>query len=105
EQVKGPILNPSEMGMSSAAEVVAVLESIPEYALQFAGAFPGEPNPVTMDNVGRAIGAFERRLVTPSRWDKYLSGDKDSLTRVEKQGLRTFLNAGCMVCHTGALVG
>jgi cytochrome c peroxidase len=55
--------------------------------------------------VGRAIGAFERKLVTPGRWDKFLMGDKNALTAAEKDGFKTFTDIGCMVCHTGALLG
>jgi cytochrome c peroxidase len=104
EQAKGPILNPVEMA-NSEERVVATLKSIPQYVDAFRKAFPGEPDPVTYDNVGRAIGAFERQLVTQSRWDKYIAGDTTALTDAEKQGLKTFLNSGCMVCHTGPQVG
>ncbi len=105
EQAKGPILNPLEMGMSSAEEVVARLEAIPAYDRAFREAFPGEAHPMSYDNVGGAIGAFERGLMTPGRWDRYLAGDKAALTRPEKEGLKLFLNSGCMVCHTGPLLG
>jgi len=105
EQAKGPILNAVEMGMATPASVVAVLNGIPGYVADFKEAFPGEATPVTYDNLGRAIGAFERKLVTPGRWDKYLAGDKNALTSAEKDGLKTFLNIGCMVCHTGRLLG
>jgi len=105
EQAKMPVLNPTEMGMASAAEVMAVVAADPAYVAAFQRAFPGDAKPVTYDNLGRAIGVFERGLITPGRWDKYLMGDKSALTATEKQGLRTFLNVGCMVCHTGTLVG
>ncbi len=105
QQAKGPILNPIEMGMKDAAQVEGVLKAIPEYRAAFKAAFPSDANPLTYDNVGRAIGAFERGLVTPSRWDKYLAGDKTALTKEEMEGLRVFTNVGCMVCHTGEFVG
>ncbi len=104
EQAKGPIANPIEMASSGDA-AVRVLKSIPEYPKLFATAFPGEADPVTFDNVGRAIGAFERGLSTPSRWDKYLSGDNSALNATEVEGLRVFTNIGCMVCHTGEFLG
>jgi cytochrome c peroxidase len=47
--------------------VVAVLKSMPEYVDAFKKAFPADKDPVTFDNTARAIGAFERRLMTPSR--------------------------------------
>jgi cytochrome c peroxidase len=105
EQAKGPLLNPVEMGMRDEPHVIAVLAAVPEYRSAFKLAFPEDAAPLTLDNVARALGAFERKLTTPGRWDKYLQGDKTALTSGEKEGLRTFLNVGCMVCHTGAYLG
>ncbi len=105
EQAKGPILNPVEMGMPDANAVLARLRAIPAYRAAFRAAFPGQADPVTYDNVGLAIGAFERKLVTPSPWDRYLAGDTAALTPAEKQGFNTFVSAGCQACHNGALVG
>ncbi|HEX3766716.1 MAG TPA: cytochrome c peroxidase [Kofleriaceae bacterium] len=105
EQAKGPILNPGEMAMPDAKAVVAVLQGIPGYVAAFRTAFPGDASPVSYDNLGRAIGAFERKLVTPSRWDRYLAGDHAALTAPEVAGLKLFTDIGCMTCHTGELVG
>jgi cytochrome c peroxidase len=105
EQAKGPILNPVEMGMPSGAAVVQRLQALAEYRAAFAAAFPGEAEPVTYDNVGRAIGAFERGLVTPSRWDAFLAGDTAALTPEERRGLNTFAGLGCPACHRGPYVG
>jgi cytochrome c peroxidase len=99
-----PILNPHEMAMPDAEAVLARLDT-PAYAAAFRDAYPGDPQPVTMAHVGDAIGAFERGLVTTSRWDAYLAGDTAALTADEKHGLRVFLQAGCMDCHTGPQVG
>jgi cytochrome c peroxidase len=105
EQAKAPILNPVEMAMVDGPEVVAKLGAIPGYVRAFQAAFADDPKPLSYDNLGRAIGAFERGLVTPGRWDKFLKGDSQALSAAEKEGLRTFLNVGCMVCHTGAYLG
>lgn len=105
EQAKGPILNPIEMGMKDGAQVEQKLRSIPGYEEEFHKAYPNEKEPVTYANVGKAIGAFERGLVTPARWDSYLKGDKNALTPDEVEGLRVFTNVGCMVCHTGEFLG
>ena len=75
-QAKGPVLNPIEMAMPSDKHAVTVLKSMPEYVAAFRKSFPNDADPVTYDNMAKAIGAFERGLVTPSRWDKYLKGDK-----------------------------
>jgi len=105
EQAKGPVLNPVEMAMPSEEYVLQVLKSMPQYVEAFKAAFPGQKDPVTFDNVALAIGAFERKLVTPSRWDKFLAGDASALTREELEGLQTFLEAGCQTCHMGVYLG
>ncbi len=68
-------------------------------------AFPDQPEPVTFDNVARAIAAFERTLVTPSRFDRYLRGQTDALAREEKRGLNTFMDRHCIECHSSIPVG
>jgi cytochrome c peroxidase len=105
DQARLPILNPREMGMADVSHVESALRGIPAYEAAFRRAFPGEAEPRTLDNAARAIGAFERGLATPGRWDRFLRGDRAALTGAEKEGLRTFLNVGCMVCHTGPVLG
>ncbi|MFO0548353.1 MAG: cytochrome c peroxidase [Polyangiaceae bacterium] len=105
EQATGPVLNPIEMAMPNEAAVVAVLKSIPEYEAAFKKAFPSDADPVTLANVGKAIGAFERTLLVSGRWDKYLAGDETALSDDEKAGLATFLDVGCQTCHMGPAVG
>ena len=105
QQALGPILNPAEMAMPDRAAVLRALTATPSYRPMFEAAFPGERNPVTIDNLGRAIGAFERRLVTPSRWDAYQRGADTALTAEELEGFNTFVAVGCSNCHNGAYVG
>jgi cytochrome c peroxidase len=105
QQATGPLLNPVEMALPNAELGVKVLKSMPEYVTAFKTAFPGDKDPVTFANVGLAIGAFERKLTTPSRWDDYLQGNESALTDQEIEGLKVFTNVGCMVCHTGELLG
>lgn len=105
EQAKGPVLNPAEMAMADGEQVAARLKSIPDYVEAFREAFPQDKDPVTLDNAAKAIGAFERKLVTPGRWDLFLQGDKRALTEEEKAGFNAFVGAGCHACHYGALVG
>ena len=64
-----------------------------------------DANPVSYDNMAKAIGAFERKLVTPGRFDKFLAGDDDALTAKEKLGLQKFVETGCIQCHIGPAVG
>ena len=105
EQAKGPVLNPVEMAMPDAKRVEAVLNSMPEYVEAFKKAFPDDKKAVSFDNMAKAIGAFERKLATPARWDKFLGGDKMALTDAEKAGFNKFLDAGCMACHMGPGLG
>jgi len=104
-QAKGPVLNPVEMAMPAEPVVVKVLESMPEYVDLFKRAFPGDKKPVSYDNMAKAIGAFERKLMTPSRWDQFLKGDATALTPEEQAGFKTFVAVGCKTCHAGALLG
>ncbi len=104
-QAKGPMMNPVEMAMPKAEVVVSTLTSIPAYGRAFVAAFPGERPAITLDHATAAIGAFERRLVTPSRWDRFLRGDRAALTDDEKIGFNAFFDTGCPTCHSGTLVG
>lgn len=105
EQAKAPILTGGEMGMLDPNAVESTLRSIPGYAPLFAAAFPDDPNPITFDHVAQAIGAFERRLMTPSRFDRFLAGDYAQLNEQEQRGFATFTTIGCVNCHVGVTVG
>lgn len=104
-QAVGPILNPVEMAMDSAEAVMEKLAGIEGYEEKFAAAFPGEEEPMTYDNVGKAIGAFERRLITPSPFDAWLGGDDSALNEAQLAGLQLFLDTGCTTCHAGPALG
>jgi cytochrome c peroxidase len=99
------VLNPVEMALPNAKTAVAVLNSMPEYVQAFKAAFPGQKDPVTFDNAAIAIGAFERKLITPARWDKFLAGDQTALAAEEKAGFNKYMELGCQTCHVGSLVG
>jgi cytochrome c peroxidase len=105
EQAKGPVLNPIEMAMRSEGDTVAVLKSVPAYAPLFERAFPDEGDPISYDSMARAIGAFERRLMTPGRVDVFLAGDEKALSEAEVRGLVLFMDTGCITCHAGPTVG
>jgi cytochrome c peroxidase len=105
EQAGIPILNPVEMAIPSEQFLVDRLSKIEGYRTMFAEAFPEEEPSLTYTNIARAIGAFERTLLTPSRFDDYLNGNQDSLTSREQEGLRSFIELGCSSCHNGYAVG
>lgn len=104
-QAIGPILNPIEMAMPSEQAVLDRLGADPKTVAAFKAAFPEESNPLTYANIGNAIGAFERTLLTPSRFDDFLTGDEHALTPEEKAGGKLFVETGCTACHMGATLG
>jgi cytochrome c peroxidase len=101
EQAKGPLQTHVEMN-STPQIVVRRLKAIPEYVKLFKEAFPGEKDPVTFENVVKAIAAFERTLITPnSPFQRYLLGDENALTKEQKEGMKLFVQYGCIGCHNG----
>jgi len=86
-------------------QVVTTLKSMPLYVEWFKGAFPGEADPVTFDNMAKAIEAYEATLITPAPFDAYLNGDDAALSDVQKAGLNLFIDKGCAACHNGINVG
>lgn len=84
-------------------EVVKRLMGIREYEHLFESAFPGDPV-ISSENIGNAIAAFERTLVTNnSRFDQYIRGDKSAISISEKDGFETFKKVGCINCHNGPM--
>ena len=105
EQAKGPVQAGVEMANKPDA-VVVTLNSMPQYMERFSRAFPGEADPVTFDNMARAIEAFEATLVTPaSPFDAWFEGNDQAMTEEQKQGLELFINKGCTACHSGVNFG
>ena len=105
EQAKGPILNPIEMGMPDEKTVENKIRKISEYQNDFAKVFPNDKPAITYQNIAEAIAAFERTLITPSRFDDFMKGDAAALSQVEQRGLKVFLKIDCKACHDGKLLG
>jgi cytochrome c peroxidase len=105
DQAKQSVVGPTGFGMPSYAAVENKLKAIKGYAPFFQKAFPGEKDPISVDNFAKAVGAFERALVTPSPFDAFLKGKTASLTSQQKAGLSTFLETGCINCHSGEYLG
>ncbi|WP_413203608.1 cytochrome-c peroxidase [Rhodospirillum sp. A1_3_36] len=104
-QAKGPVQAGVEMA-STPERVVTTLKSMPAYVEAFTAAFTGEADPVTFDNMAKAIEAFEATLITPaSRFDQWLEGNDVVLDETEKKGLALFIDKGCAACHNGVNVG
>ena len=82
--------------------VVNRLNQIPEYQQMFKTAFGDDR--ISIENLGKAIAAFERSLVTNnSRFDLYMRGDIDAILISEKEGFELFKKVGCVNCHNGPM--
>ena len=102
DQAKGPITAPFEMAMTP-QEVVERLRKDRSYIEAFAEVFPKEG--ITFDTVTKAIGAYERTLLTRGAYDRFLEGDDDAISDKAKRGLSLFMHLGCKGCHSGITVG
>lgn len=101
EQAKGPLVNPIEMGMPSESSVVQRVKAIDDYRDEFSRVFGGE-NDINIDQIAKAIAAYERTLVTPdSAFDRFIRGDMAALTDQQLRGMVLFESMGCVTCHTG----
>ena len=101
-QVHAVVQSPSEMG-SNWEHVVQTLSADADYRTAFGNAYP---DGVTMINVQNALATYERTLISAnSRFDQYLLGDTDILTREEKYGYQRFKAYGCIACHQGINIG
>jgi cytochrome c peroxidase len=104
EQAKGPIQAHVEMNATPEL-VVKRLKAIPEYVELFKKAFPESKEPVSFENVVKAIAAFERTLNTPnSPFQRYLLGEENALTKEQKEGMALFVKYGCTACHNGPVL-
>lgn len=97
-QAKMPILNPIEMGMPDEATALKAIRDVPEYQEAFKRAYGREMN---YEDLGRAIGAFERTLVfVDSPFRKFLDGDPAAISDDARAGWDLFNGKGrCMTCH------
>ncbi len=102
EQAKGPLINDKEMGMKDHDMAVGRIRRLPGYVAMFKKVFPKDAEPVTIDNIARAIASFERTLITPdSPFDLYKRGKKSALSAQQVRGMKLVEEIGCTSCHTG----
>lgn len=103
-QVRIPVLgtSPVEMGMhGQEAEIVRRLARDGCYAQMFRTAFPADHGRIDMDNVARALAAFERTLAShDAPFDRWRGGDGSALTSLQRAGAGIFRRS-CAACHAG----
>jgi cytochrome c peroxidase len=83
------------------AEIEKRLKNSPEYVKKFDKVF----GKISFENVRKAIGAYERTLLTYGAYDRFLEGDNQAISAKAKRGMTIFLTKGCKGCHTGMSVG
>lgn len=105
QQMLTPIFgtNPVELGVNEGnrLEVLARFQADAGYVARFKAAFAGQADPVSWDNIIKAIAAFERTLISAdSRYDQSVAG-KITLTAQETRGMQLFFSdqAKCLQCH------
>ena len=104
EQALGPLLNPIEMAMPSAAAVVERVQEQVSYQAAFQQVFGAHKNApvITIERILAAIAAYERTLITPdSPYDRYVRGESDALSPQQLRGMALFEELGCVNCHSG----
>ncbi len=101
DQAKGPITNPTEMGMANHDKAAEKISAVPGYQIEFKKVF-GEKN-ITIDLVAKAIAAYERTLITPnSPFDRFLKGNKKAISIEAQRGSKLVQTVGCIGCHSGS---
>jgi len=105
DQATKALVGPPSFGQPDFPTAIAKIKAIPTYPEMFRKAFPADQEPITPENWGKAIGAYERTLVTPSPFDAYLAGNVEALTPAARAGLSKFIDTGCTGCHGGVGVG
>ncbi len=102
EQAGGSVQAPFEMNMTP-RKIEERLNADRDMRKRFAEVF-GE-GAVTFDNVRKAIGAYERTLLTRGAYDDFLDGNDTAISAQAKRGLTLFIDKGCKGCHVGMSVG
>ena len=105
DQAKQSVTGPPAFGMPSYEAVEKILSAYKEYQTLFKAAFPSDKEPVTIDNFAKAVGAFERTLITPAPFDAFLKGNKGAMAAEQKRGLGAFMDQGCAGCHFSPYAG
>jgi cytochrome c peroxidase len=98
--------DPVELGLSGKEQLlIGRLKAEHRYTELFPAAFPGEPDPVTLANITRALASFERTLISGrSPYDRYRYGaDRQAISDAAKRGEVLFFSeqTECFHCHGG----
>lgn len=101
-QVKAPLLNAVEHGLVDEDAVLDIIRHDQKYVAQIKDDFQTSSKEATLDQIEKAIAAYERTLVAAnSSFDRYQFGkEKDALSTAAIRGLNLFRGrANCSSCH------
>jgi cytochrome c peroxidase len=104
-QTEAPLYGtaPIELGLSGRTEIETRLRDAPEYVQWFGEAFPDDSQPITAENMSRALATFERTLISGnSAYDRYLAGDDSVYSESQMRGYELFNGEKmeCFHCHS-----
>ncbi|MCG6867710.1 MAG: di-heme enzyme [Gammaproteobacteria bacterium] len=106
-QALGVLFNqtPVELGWSDREdEILARLSNDPVYTDLFARAYPDQADPVTTDNVIKALASFQRTMISAtSPFDNANRGDAQAMSESAVRGRELFFGERleCFHCHGG----
>jgi len=108
EQLLAPLMGVEpivEMGMGGEeALLLARLEDYAPYPELLTAAFPDDSAPLSVDNVAKAIAAFQRTIITAdSPYDRFLLGEEGAMSAAALRGMDLFFGdrLRCAECHNG----
>ena len=97
--------DPVELGLGGQEQALLTrLAAVPRYQALFRDAYPGEPTPLTLANITRALGAFQRTLISgASPYDRYQHGERTAISASARRGATLFFGekTECFHCHGG----
>jgi cytochrome c peroxidase len=102
DQALHPPVNPVEGGLADHEPILEIVRTDPEYVRAFEAVFGKSGEGITMDEVTKAIAAFERTRVSGnSPFDRYFyGGEKNAMTDAQRRGFELYVNKGrCVSCH------
>ena len=102
DQALGPIEAGVEMNMAI-DKLLASLKDIKEYEPLFKAAFPKDKDPISAQNIAKAIATYERTVVSgEAPFDQWIKGKEKAISESAKRGFVLFnKKANCAACHSG----
>ncbi len=101
EQLTKVITSKDELDMSY-SELISRLNKNESYKSTFDSLFPGTG--ISKSTIMQSIIAYEKSITaSDAPFDKFLEGDTNALTPIQKKGFELFITkANCIACHNGA---